>query len=179
MTYDLGPCPGHGLVIRSNVTLDCRGFGLVGLGNGSEQYGVYLNGDTGAEVRGARVLRCDISGFLRGVRLRSAVGNAVLDNSSTTMATLTRHVGYGIDLAAGAKDNLLQGNVIASNGDEGIHFGSGSGGNDFIGNTVFDNYREQIYLLASHGNSLIGNTSYGARFKQPVPQGLQRQSPRG
>jgi hypothetical protein len=42
MTHDLGPCPGHGLVVRSNVTLDCRGFGLVGLGNGSEQYGVYL-----------------------------------------------------------------------------------------------------------------------------------------
>jgi hypothetical protein len=27
---------------------------------------------------------------------------------------------------------------------------------------VFDNYREQIYLLASHGNRLIGNASYGS-----------------
>lgn len=162
MTDDLGPCPGHGLVVRSNVTLDCGGFGLVGLGNGSEQYGVYLNGDTGAEVRGARVLRCDISGFLRGVRLRSAEGNKVLDNLIHDNGDVTRHVGYGIDLAAGAKNNLLRGNAITSNGDEGIHFGSGSGDNDFIDNAVFDNYREQIYLLASHGNRLIGNTSYGS-----------------
>ncbi len=172
MTHDLGPCPGHGLVVRSNVTLDCRGadagtgasrrFRLVGLANGSEQYGVYLNGDTGAEVRGASVVGCDISGFLRGVRLRSAEGNSVLDNLIHDNGDATRHVGYGIDLAAGAKNNLLRGNTIASNGDEGIHFGSGSGGNDFIDNDVFDNYREQIYLLASHGNRLIGNTSYGS-----------------
>ena len=54
------------------------------------------------------------------------------------------------------------GNAIASNGDEGVHFGSGSGDNDFLDNAVFDNYREQIYLLASHGNRLIGNTSYGS-----------------
>ena len=162
MTHDLGPCPGHGLVVRSNVTLDCRRFGLVGLGYGSEQYGVYLNGDTGAEVRGARVLRCDVSRFLRGVRLRSAEGNSVLDNLLHDNGDITRHVGYGIDLAAGAKDNLLRGNVITSNGDEGVHFGSGSGDNDFLDNAVFDNYREQIYLLASHGNRLIGNTSYGS-----------------
>jgi parallel beta-helix repeat protein len=162
MTHDLGPCPGHGLVVRSNVTLDCRGFGLVGLGNGSEQYGVYLSGDTGAEVRGARVLRCDISCFLRGVRLRSAEGNSLLDNVLHDNGDVTRHVGYGLDLAAGARNNLLRGNVIASNGDEGVHFGSGSGDNDFLDNAVFDNYREQIYLLASHGNRLIGNASYGS-----------------
>ena len=162
MSHDLGPCPGHGLVVRSYVTLDCRGFGMVGLGNGSEQYGVYLNGDTGSEVRGAEVLRCDVSRFLRGVRLRSAEGNSVLDNLLHDNGDVTRHVGYGIDLAAGAKSNLLRGNVITSNGDEGIHFGSGSSDNDFLDNAVFDNYREQIYLLASHGNRLIGNTSYGS-----------------
>jgi parallel beta-helix repeat protein len=162
MTHDLGPCPGHGLVVRSNVTLDCGDFRLVGLGNGSEQYGVYLNGDTGAEVRGARVLRCDVSRFLRGVRLRSAEGNSVLDNRLHDNGDVTRHVGYGIDLSAGAKDNLLRGNVTTANGDEGVHFGSGSGDNDFLDNEVFENYREQIYLLASHGNRLIGNTSYGS-----------------
>jgi parallel beta-helix repeat protein len=161
MTRDLGPCAGHGLVLRSNVTLDCRGFRLEGFGNGSEQYGAYLNGDTGAEVKGARVTRCDISGFLRGVRLRSAEGNAIVDNLIHDNGNPSTHVGYGIDLSAGATGNLLQGNAIHDNHDEGIHFGSASGGNQFIGNLVFDNFREQIYLLASHGNRLIGNTSYG------------------
>ena len=123
---------------------------------------MYLNGDTGAEVRRARVLRCDISRFLRGVRLRSAEGNSVLDNVIHDNGDVTRHVGYGIDLAAGVKSNLLRGNTITSNGDEGVHFGSGSGDNDFIDNDVFGNYLEQIYLLDSHGNSLIGNASYGS-----------------
>src|SRR5678815_122672 len=74
MRGHLGPCAGHGLVLRSNVTLDCGGFRLEGRGNGSEQYGVYLNGDTGAEVKGSTVTHCDISGFVRGIRLRSAEG---------------------------------------------------------------------------------------------------------
>jgi hypothetical protein len=54
MTRDLGPCAGHGLLVRSNVTLDCRGFRLAGLGNGSDQYGAYLNGNTGTEVNASR-----------------------------------------------------------------------------------------------------------------------------
>jgi parallel beta-helix repeat protein len=161
MTGDLGPCAGHGLVIRSSVTLDCQGFRLEGIGDGSEQYGAYLNGNTGAEVKGARVTHCDISGFARGVRLRSAEGNAIVDNLIHHNGDPSTQAGYGIDLSAGATGNLLQGNAIHDNYDEGIHFGSGSGGNQFIGNLVFDNFREQIYLLASHGNRLIGNTSYG------------------
>jgi len=36
MTGDLGPCAGHGLLVRSNVTLDCQGFRLEGIGDGSE-----------------------------------------------------------------------------------------------------------------------------------------------
>jgi parallel beta-helix repeat protein len=105
-------------------------------------------------VLGCAILVLDISGFLRGVRLRSAEGNTVLDNLIHDNGDVTRHVGYGIDLAAGAKNNLLRGNTTTSNGDEGIHFGSGSGGNDFIDNAVFDNHREQIYRLIG-GRSLV------------------------
>jgi hypothetical protein len=125
MTHDLGPCPGHGLVVRSNVTLDCRGFGLVGLGNGSEQYGVYLNGDTGTEVRGARVLRCDISASCAVSACARPRATRCSTTCSTTMATSTRHVGYGLDLAAGARNNLLRGNLITSNGTRASTSGQG------------------------------------------------------
>ena len=29
---NLGPCSGHGLVVKSNVVLDCRGLQITGLG---------------------------------------------------------------------------------------------------------------------------------------------------
>jgi parallel beta-helix repeat protein len=107
-------------------------------------------------------LRCDISRFLRGVRLRSAEGNSLLDNVLHDNGDVHQARGLWPRPRAGARNNLLRGNLITSNGDEGVHFGSGSGDNDFLDNAVFDNYREQIYLLASHGNRLIGNASYGS-----------------
>jgi parallel beta-helix repeat protein len=162
MTADLGPCPGHGLVVRSHVTLTCQGFTISGLGDGSEQYGIYLDGDTGAEVTGATVQGCQVSGFQRGIRLRAADQNAILDNVTHGNGDFTAHVGYGIDVAVGSKNNLIQGNTIAANADEGIHFGADTGPNQFVDNVLFDNYREQIYVLSSDGNTLLGNTTYGA-----------------
>jgi parallel beta-helix repeat protein len=162
MTADLGPCPGHGLYVRSNVTLDCGGFAIVGLGDGSEQYGIYLDGDTGAEVTGATVKGCEITGFQRGIRLRAAEQSTILDSYTHGNGDFGSHVGYGIDVTLGSKNNLLQDNIIAGNADEGIHFASDTGPNQFVGNVLFDNYREQIYVLASDGNTFIGNTTYGA-----------------
>jgi len=162
LTADLGPCPGHGLIVRSNVTLDCRGFGLTGLGDGSEQYGIYLDGDTGAEVTGATVKGCQVSGFQRGIRLRAADQNTILNNVTHGNGDFAAHVGYGIDVAVGSKHNVIQGNTIAANADEGIHFGSATGPNWFLDNVLYDNYREQIYVLASNGNSFVGNSTYGS-----------------
>jgi len=157
LTADLGPCLGHGLVIGSNVTLDCRGQGVSGLGDGSEQYGIYLNGSSGATVRG-----CEVTRFLRGIRLRAAAGNVVIDNYSHENGDFAAHAGYGIDMAVGSKDNLLQENTVQRNADEGIHLGSDTGPNQLVGNALSDNYREQLYVLASDGNSFVGNTMYGS-----------------
>lgn len=162
MTGSLGPCPGHGLVVQSGATLDCQGFAIVGLGDGSEQYGVYLQGDTGAEVTGAAVTRCDVSRFIRGIRLRAADGNVILANASHDNGNFSGHVGYGIDIALASKDNLLQENTVQGNADEGIHLGSGTGPNQLVGNVLFDNYREQLYVLASDGNTFTGNRAYGS-----------------
>lgn len=161
MPGPLGPCPGHGLILTSQVTLDCQGFGLTGLGNGSEQYGIYLDGDTGAEVTGVTVRRCEVSGFLRGIRLRAAEQSSIVANYAHDNGDVATHVGYGIDVAVASRGNLFLANTIEGNADEGIHFGSDTGPNQFLDNVLFDNYREQIYVLSSDGNTLSGNTTYG------------------
>jgi hypothetical protein len=69
---NLGPCSGHGLVVKSNVVLDCRGFQITGLGGTSEQYGISLSGKPGAEISGATVKGCRVSRFHRGIRLHAA-----------------------------------------------------------------------------------------------------------
>jgi parallel beta-helix repeat protein len=161
MSADLGPCAGHGLQMGGNARLDCQGFRITGLGNGTEQYGIYLRGDTGAELTGATVQRCEVTKFLHGIRLRAADGNVLSDNIAYGNGNFSTHVGYGFDVAVGSKNNLFQGNTVQGNADEGVHLGSGTGPNQFVGNLFFNNYLEQIYILSSHGNTFIGNTSYG------------------
>jgi parallel beta-helix repeat protein len=156
MTADLGPCGGHGLVLANGVTLDGNGYRISGSGGTVEAYGVYLNGTTGAMVKNVIV-----TGFRRGIRLSDARDNQILNNETFQNGDFTTHVGYGIDLAGGAQENLFQGNLIYDNADEGIHFGTGSGNNTFVNNSVYDNYLENIYVLASHNNSFTGNTTWG------------------
>ena len=131
-----------------------NGHRLSGPAGQLEVYGVYLNGTTGAVVKNVVVW-----GFLRGIRLSDAQGNQILDSETVENGNFVTAVGYGIDMASGAKNNLLQGNLIHNNADEGIHFGSGSGGNAFVGNTVYDNHIENIYFIASHNNTIIGNVT--------------------
>ena len=80
---DLGPCSGHGLVVKSNVVLDCRGFQITGLGGASEQYGISLSGKPGAEISGATVKGCRVSRFHRGIRLRAASSNLISGNTAS------------------------------------------------------------------------------------------------
>jgi parallel beta-helix repeat protein len=155
MAADLGPCLlTHGLVIGNGVTLDGNGHQILGPGGAIETYGVYLNGSTGAVVTDVVV-----TGFLRGIRLANAQGNQILESETVQNGNFTTHVGYGIDMASGARNNLLQDNLIHNNADEGIHFGSGSGGNVFVGNTVYDNHIENIYFISSHNNTILNNTT--------------------
>ncbi len=161
LSADLGPCPGHGLQVKSHVTLDCRGHRITGSGSGSDRYGVYVRGDTGAEVRGATVRNCNLTGFYHGIRLRAAEGNQILNNRTWANGNFSSHAGYGIDVTVGSRNNLIQGNVIDGNADEGIHLASGTSANQLVDNVLFDNYLEQIYIFESHGNVLIGNTTYG------------------
>lgn len=156
MSAPLGPCPGHGLYVAGGVTLDCGSHAIHGPGGHAKDFGVYLaKGTTGATVK-----NCEVSGFLRGIRLQAAHHNRLLDNHVHGNGDLTSHTGYGIDVA-GSTDNLLQGNRVHDNADEGIHIGTGSHRNTLIGNVVYANFRENIYLLRSDWGVFQHNTTYG------------------
>lgn len=142
MTADLGPCPKRGLTVASGVSLDCAGHAVRGSGERPEDFGIALQTAT----IGATVKNCDVSGFLRGIRLREANKNQILHNMLHHNGDFAAHVGYGIDVA-GSQDNLFQDNHVHHNADEGIHIGTASHGNTFIGNRVEDNYRENFYFL--------------------------------
>jgi parallel beta-helix repeat protein len=158
LSADLGPCSGHGLVVKSNVVLDCRGFQITGLGGASEQYGISLSGKPGAEISGATVKGCRVSRFHRGIRLRAASSSLISGNTASDNGDQDKHVGYGIDVSGASHNNILENNRVHGNADEGIHIGTGSHKNRFTGNTSADNYRENLYLLSADGNVFVRNT---------------------
>ena len=155
---NLGPCSGHGLVVKSNVVLDCRGFQITGGGGTSEQYGISLSGKPGAEISGATVKGCRVSRFHRGIRLHAASSSLVADNTATDNGDQRAHVGYGIDVSGGSHNNVFENNRVHGSADEGIHIGTGSYKNRFVGNTSADNYRENLYLLLANSNVFVRNT---------------------
>lgn len=157
MAADLGPCPGHGLYVASEVTLDCRGRVMRGPGGRAEQFGIYLaQGTTGATVK-----NCEVTGFLRGIRLKGAHHNRLIDNQVHHNGDSASHTGYGIDVAGGSTANVLQGNRVHDNADEGIHVGTGSHHNTLISNQVYANFRENIYVLHADRGIFEHNTTYG------------------
>jgi parallel beta-helix repeat protein len=162
LSADLGPCPGHGLIIEGAVDLNCREARIVGRGGGPpESYGIYLRGGNRGRVSGATVRGCAVSGFHDGIRLRAADGNRILGNTTEQNGDFARHEGYGINLAQASSANILEGNTVRRNADEGIHIGTGSHRNRFVANVVTDNYRENIYALAAHGGVFLRNTAGG------------------
>lgn len=158
---DLGPCAGNGLVVASDVELDCRGHRITGSGSASDKFGIFLNGKPDAPVRRATVRSCRVTGFLRGIRLRSATANTIVNNVASGNGDPRTHEGYGIDLSGGSYNNLLEGNRVEGNADEGIHVGTGSFKNRFVANVSRDNHREALYLLAADGNEFVRNTLGG------------------
>jgi len=155
---DLGPCPGHGLLLTSGVTLDGQFHRIVGSGGGSETYGVYLR-----NVSGVTVKNVTVTGFLRGIRLRNATRNTITNAEFVRNGNFTTRKGYGVDVASGARENIFQDNIVYENADEGVHVGTGSGDSVFSNNKVFNNSVENIYVLASDHNTFTDNEVWGGK----------------
>ncbi len=158
---NLGPCLGEtGLRVASGVVLNGNGRMITGVISPShaDSYGVALSGAVGSTVTNLQ-----ITGFVRGVRLKNSTGNSITNNSifKNGYTVGPTGVGYGIDLAEGASGNLLAWNSIRLNADEGVHFGTGSSSNQFVNNVVTDNKLENVYLLNSTNNLFARNELRG------------------
>jgi hypothetical protein len=147
LTADLARCGDPGLRVKGNAVLECAGHSVAGSGRG---YGIVLDGAVGAVVRG-----CQVSAFGSGIRVRGGQGNLVADN---VVADNTR---YGIELSLGTSENRFEGNTVLRSGDEGMHVGSKSDGNQIVANEIRDSHAENLYLLDADANVVQGNLLAG------------------
>lgn len=150
---NLGPCKKHGLTVRAGVTLDGGGHVLRG-SRAKSSAGIMLD----EKSTGARVVNLEVTGFERGVRLAGVSGAHVENVESHGNGDPVAHKGYGIDVARGASNNVIQNVHVHHNADEGIHIGNDARGNRVVSSRFEENYRENVYFLENDGNSLQGST---------------------
>ena len=110
---------------------------------------------------GAVVRNLEVTGFERGIRLAGVDGARVEKVESHHNGDPVAHKGYGIDVARGASNNVIQNVHLHHNADEGIHIGNGARGNRVESSRFEDNYREQVYFLENDGNALLDSTLSG------------------
>lgn len=158
LTADLDCPEGHGLRVVSNAILDCNGHTIRGANQ--ERYGIYLDATDPAGADDVVVQNCIVEQFAVGIRLRHAARAVIRDNVTRLNTSGTA---YGIELTQGTADALILGNIVANNGDEGIHVSGVASdicevtGHQIKGNTVIANDREGIYILCAHGNVVTDN----------------------
>lgn len=145
---NLGPCPKDGLRLNARVSLDGAGRTIRGSGAGAGT-GVRI----GEEASGSQVRALTVSKFAYGIRLIGA-RNVTLTSVETSSNGVGDGEGYGIDVADGASDNLIERARVHGNDDEGIHVGARAAGNRIVDTEVFGNRRENVYFLGCHDNRL-------------------------
>jgi len=158
---DLGPCPADGLVLRGGASLDCQGHTIRGTPGQADvagregSVGISLDGTINAEVR-----NCSVTGFRTGIEFRQAQRSTVLQSTVFRNGDVRTRVGYGIHFNR-SQESAVRDSTVRENADEGIHVGSGSNDNTLIGNSVYDNGREDFYLLDVRGTQVLGNRAGG------------------
>lgn len=176
---DVGPCPGHGVIIGAdNITLDLGGHTVFGATAAtSDSSGIHVG------VRNRVVIRNGtVRGFGNGVALLYG-GSAhtverlvVLDNRcdgillvgsyfSTVRSNEVRGNGCDGVPVVGSVSNTIEGNLIAGNGHHGVHFRQGglssraNNSNMLRSNVISGNGADGVALGTFAGNnSVVGNS---------------------
>lgn len=136
LTHDIGPCPGHGIVIgASNITLDLNGHRVFGVPevnqNGS---GIFLVNRSNVVIRNGTV-----SHFDKGIEL--VVGVGVLMTDLTVVDNVAPNRGGAGVLLGGARASTLRNSVVARNGPaSGVELVSAGATHNIIeGNSIVNN----------------------------------------
>ncbi len=156
-------------ILADNVTLDCSGHRVIGIGSGR---GITVEGRTGVAVR-----NCHVVGFEIGLSLEEADGAVIVGNSVANSV----YTGIAVSTSDGS---ILENNTVS--GTDGIGFTLGDSSqltvsgntvtgsrvygmlvrrtNDsaFSGNHVSDSGSAGFYNEGT-GNTFTGNDSHGAR----------------
>lgn len=156
LVADLGPCTGSGLKLRGRVVFEGNGHTIRGMGN-AKTFGLVLD----RSANGSEVLNVEVIGFERGIRLAGVQRSHLFKVHSHHNGRNVEHVGYGIDVAGGASDNVIEKADVHDNADEGIHVGTDSRNNRISDSSSHDNFRENVYFLQNAGNVLERSHVYG------------------
>lgn len=178
---DIGPCPGHGLVVRaSGITLDLAGHTVFAENGPEERVGILF-----ANVSGVTVENGTVEGFDAGVAINGGGGNTVKhvtaqNNVNDMQEPFPFTPGtalppeqlplmlcdYGDGITTFASDNnVIEHNRVIGNGPySGIALVDDSDGNVVRKNTVADNNVRNLTTRfdGSRGTGLCGATLPGA-----------------
>jgi len=154
LTEDLGFFTETGLDIgASNIVLDGAGHKIIGMGDGREQWGIRIDGQTNVTIKNVEVY-----GFRINLRITGSYNCKILNSyfHHNVPDHRAQEGWYGIE-SKDSYDNLFMNNTIDYISDEGIHF-SGSLGNEiFVNNTIRSCQKEGVYLLESVGVKVLNN----------------------
>ncbi|MEM7814975.1 MAG: NosD domain-containing protein, partial [Candidatus Aenigmatarchaeota archaeon] len=147
-------------VQADNITLDCRGYSIIGNDTGGTR-GIEVSGQTNVTIR-----NCIVSDFGNGIYLSAMYGNVTNNtaissgtgiyvaysiNSSITNNTVMSN-GWGF-VVSGTSGSMFAGNNATSNS-VGIGLYSNSVRNILVGNTLHSNHYG-MYLSNSSNNSFL------------------------
>lgn len=135
-------------IVSDNVTLDCAGHKVTGIGKG---YGIVLSGRTGVTVR-----NCDVSGFVQGITLYESDDNTIEENHAHDNTSDDFSVGIGI--YGSSDNNTISKNLATGNGNQGIHVGM-SEGNTIFRKSAISNGRTGIILHLADNNIAMENVA--------------------
>lgn len=142
-----------GLKIATDVTLDGAYFTVTGSGAAGTQGILFSNVDH------AVVQRIGVTGWERGIQfIAGADNNQAIEVVAFNNGTPGQTGFYGIDFrGANTTLNKVIDSVVDTNGDEGVHFGAASIKNYLQSSEVYDNFREQVYVIDSNTNQILDN----------------------
>ena len=143
--YDMLGCSDDGLVIgEDDITLDCNGHKIRGMGDGR---GVYINNKENVKIK-----NCEVSNFNTGITIVSSRWNYVRDN-------ILKNNSRGVGMSYNSRNNIIVGNTFSEN-EDGLYLGGYDVGNNYIlDNVGCDNTYMDLRCVNTPGNN-IGSGNY-------------------